>query len=348
MRWRLGTALVAGLLLSGLTACVGLPASNGTGAPSAEVRPAGQLHFTAAGDYGSGAAASSVLDGVAGSGSSIHFALGDLSYGRAGQEAQWCSFVTERVGATFPFELLSGNHESDGSNGDIADFAACLPNRLPGLVGNYPREYYVDLPPEAPLVRFVMISPALRFPDGTWNYTAGSSHFTWTAAAIESARAAGMPWVVVGMHKPCISVGNYACDVGADLFELLVSERVDLVLTGHEHIYQRSYQLAQGPGCPSVTVGTFTPACVVGRGDALVAGAGAVFATVGTGGTTLRAPASADSEAGYFAAVAGVGNEPTHGFIDARVSSDAMRLSFVGVGDGTFQDSFVLTRAPTS
>ena len=37
----------------------------------------------------------------------------------------------------FGFELLAGNHESGGLNGDINDFSACLPNQLPGLIGTY-------------------------------------------------------------------------------------------------------------------------------------------------------------------------------------------------------------------
>ncbi len=48
------------------------------------------------------------------------------------------------------------------------------------------------------------------------------------------------------MHKPCLSLGEYACDIGADLTNLLLSKKVDLVLSGHEHIYQRSKQLGAG------------------------------------------------------------------------------------------------------
>jgi 3',5'-cyclic AMP phosphodiesterase CpdA len=344
MRWRQAPALLGALLLSGVAACAAVPQADDPVPSATKAQAGGELRFTASGDYGSSAAAAGVLEAVGRSGSDVHFALGDLSYGRAGEEGQWCRLVSERVGATPPVELLAGNHESDGENGNIADFAACLPNRLAGLVGDYPREYYVDLPRTDPLVRFVMISPALTFPEGRWDYTTGSSHLDWTATAIEGARSAGVPWVVVGMHKPCLSVGNYACDVGADLLNLLVSQRVDLVLTGHEHLYQRTHQLAEGPGCETVTIGSFTPACVAARGNELVAGAGTLFATVGTGGTALRAPKPADTEAPYFAAVSGAGDDPTHGFAQAHVTPTQMQVSFVGSGDGTFSDGFTLTR----
>ncbi|HET8987695.1 MAG TPA: metallophosphoesterase [Humibacillus sp.] len=347
MRGRTGIGLVLGvLLLSGVAACVAVPGADDP-VPSAGSVSAGQVHFTAAGDYSASAAAGSVLEAVGASDPDLHLALGDLSYGRAGQEDQWCRFVTERVGADIPFELLAGNHESDGSNGNFADFAACLPNRLPGLVGDYPREYYVDVPRESPLVRFVMVSPALTFPDGTWGYTEGSAHLAWTEKAITSARAAGVPWVVVGMHKPCLSTGVHSCDGGPDLMHLLVSERVDLVLSGHEHIYERTRQLAEGPECPRVTIGTFTPACVVDDGDALVAGAGTVFTTVGTGGTALRSTSASDTEAPYFASASGANDNPTHGYVDVRVTPTEMRLSFVRTEGGTFSDAFALTR-PTA
>ena len=77
-------------------------------------------------------------------------------------------------------------------------------------------------------------------------------------AAIEGRARAGVPWVVVGMHKPCLSTGVHSCDVGPDLLHLLVSERVDLVISGHEHMYERTRSCDEGPGCPRITIGSFT------------------------------------------------------------------------------------------
>ena len=62
--------------------------------------------------------------------------LGEQKPGEPGEEEAWCDLVTDRVGDV-PFQLLAGNHESDGRNGFIDEFADCLPNRLPGLVGTY-------------------------------------------------------------------------------------------------------------------------------------------------------------------------------------------------------------------
>jgi hypothetical protein len=192
----------------------------------------------------------------------VHLALGDLSYGDAGGEQEWCDFVTSRTGSESPVQLISGNHESNGQNGHIDRFAECLPNRLPGMVGDYARQYYVDVPRNEPLVRFIMISPALDFEDEVWSYDEGSPRYRWTENAIDSARDSGVPWIVVGMHKPCLSVGRYSCDPGADLLNLLLKKRVDLVLSGHEHIYARSRQLALSTSCTSVEPGEYAPECV--------------------------------------------------------------------------------------
>ena len=303
------------------------------------------VRITASGDFGATSNTAAVLDGIAAATPDLHLALGDLSYGATGAEQAWCDFVMSRVGAGFAFQLLAGNHESNGANGDINDFTACLPNRLPGLVGTYGRQWYVDVPRDEPAVRLVMISPALSFPDGTWDYQAGSARYAWTASAIDSARAAGVPWVIVGMHKPCLSMGQYACDPGADLMNLLVSKRVDLVLSGHEHLYQRTKQLAHGPGCTAITPSAFTAACVADADQALAQGAGTVFVTIGTGGVELRVVNLSDSEAAYHAAWSGLNSNPTWGSLTVTADDQQLSASFTRAAGGTFADNFTISQA---
>ena len=135
----------------------------------------------------------------------------------------------------------------------------CLPNRLPGLVGTYGRQWYVDRPATNPLVRVVMISPALDFGRGEVVVRRGAHPTTPGCGRRSRARAAGIPWVVVGMHKPCLSVGNYECDPGADVVDLLLDTGVDLVLTGHEHLYQRSGRWRWRPAVARSARGATTP-----------------------------------------------------------------------------------------
>jgi PKD repeat protein len=307
----------------------------------------GRVHFTAAGDFSSSGNASSVLNAIDSADSDLTVALGDLSYGTTGQEQAWCDFVTSRVGAGYPFELISGNHESNGQNGNINDFSACLPNQLPGVVGTYGRQYYVDVPADDPVVRFVMISPNLPFPDGTtWSYAAGTPRYTWTAQAIDGARTAQIPWVVVGMHKPCISVGQYTCEPGADIFNLLLNKKVDLILSGHEHGYMRSHQLALGAGCTTFAPGTFDVDCRADNDDAFTQGRGSVVAVVGTGGVELRDVNNADTEANYFDVASGSNASPSYGALDVTATADSLQASFLRAS-GSLTDTFSITRDTT-
>jgi hypothetical protein len=329
-----------------VVALVGVVILVGTaGPPKAEPtrsEATGSLAFTASADIGSTPRSAATTEQIARSGSEVHFALGDLSYGDPGGEGAWCEFIERRVGEGFPYELLAGNHESEGGDGSIDEFAVCLPNRVPGVVGTYAREYYLDMPVDLPLVRFVMISPAIAFSDGFRSYGAGSDGYLWTLKAIEDARAEGIPWVVVGMHKPCLSVGNYGCDPGADLVDLLVSQHVDLVLGGHEHLYQRSVQLALNAGCASTVPGAIDAACVADRDDDLVKGAGTVFVTIGTGGTELRDANADDPDAPYFAAWSGANANPSWGNLVVRVDARRLVAAFAPAM-GSFTDEFRVT-----
>lgn len=326
---------------AGLLSVVALFAIASSGASAPE--PA-TVRFSAVGDFSSSTAARGVLDAIGAMDGDLTITLGDLSYGATGAEQAWCDLVTARVGAGYPFELLAGNHESQGQNGNINDFSACLPNQLPGAVGTYGRQYYVDVPQAAPLVRHVMISPGIPYPDGTWSYAAGTARYSWTAAAIDGARAAGIPWVVVSMHKPCLSVGEYSCESGAALLNLLVSKKVDLVLTGHEHHYARTKQLALGPDCAEITPGSYVEACVADADSSLRKGAGTVVATVGTGGVELRDIYASDPDLPFFAATSGGNQTPTYGLLDVSVTAEALAARFVATSGAGFSDSFTITQ----
>lgn len=325
--------------------CLGLVVLAQTGLSTAAGPTPDHVRFAAVGDMGqSNATTGPVLTALGQEDPDATFIVGDLSYAATGTEQAWCDFVTTRIGTGKAFELLAGNHESNGLNGNINDFSACLPNQLPGLVGTYGRQYYVDVPREDPLVRFIMISPALPYPDGTWSYAAGTPRYAWTAAAIDGARLAGVPWVVVGMHKPCLTVGEYSCESGADLANLLLTKKVDLVLSGHEHHYARTKQLALGTGCTALAVGSYDADCVVDSDDAVAAGAGTVFATIGTGGITQRPIYTTDPEFPYFAATAGSNQNQTFGFGSFDVTPERIAVSFVRGTGGTFTDTFTITK----
>lgn len=309
--------------------------------PAADSR---SVHFTAAGDIGMGGGAKKVLDVIAGLKPELNIALGDLSY-QAGAEQAFCDMVTGTLGKGFPYELITGNHESDGHDGDIATFAQCLPNRLPGLQGTYGTQWYVDVPQDRPLVRFILISPGIAFPGGQpLDYSPGSDRWRWTESAIDGARAANIPWTVVGMHTLCFSMGHYGCLAGEQLTNMLVGKDVDLVLTGHEHVYQRTRQLGLTAGCPVLVPEQARAECVADADNSLVQGHGTVFVTVGVGGEGHHDVQTDDPEAGLFAVWSGNNHDPALGTLDVTLTGSRLDARFVPAAGFTFTDAFAIDR----
>jgi hypothetical protein len=306
--------------------------------------PQADLTFTAVGDLGGTANTDGVLAGIANAGTDFHLALGDLSYGSYAPESAWCSYVQSHVGTTFPFELGAGNHDMDAQpTGDINNFVVCLPDRIGSLTGTYGKEYYFDV---QNLARVIFISPDLTLDGETYSYNSGTPHYAWLVNAIESARSANVPWVIVGMHKNCISTGVKSCEIGSALFNLLVSEKVDLVLQGHDHNYQRSKQLALNANCTAIVPGQFNAACVVddGADHAYDKGAGMVVNIVGTGGQSLYGSNPFDTEAGYFARIVNPGVDVArYGFLRVNVTATQLRAQFVGTSSGSaFGDAYTI------
>lgn len=303
-------------------------------------------HFVASADFGARASTRTVLADMAAQNATAALAVGDLAYRDAVPETAWCAYVKQFFAEGFPFQLVSGNHESlDVGDGMISAYADCLPNQVPGMVGDYGREYYMDFPSSDPLVRVIAVSPLLTFDDGQWLYNQGDAHYQWLSDAIDSGREAGATWIIVAAHIPCWSVGKYSCRQ-TDFYNLLLQKHVDLVLSGHEHSYARTHQLAQGtPGCTAIAAGSYDPDCVRDRDSAFTAGQGTVFATVGTGGIPLRDVNPGDSEAGYFASYSGANRNPSYGYLDIDVQESTLSARFLTTSGGPFTDWFSITTA---
>lgn len=307
-----------------------------------------------AGDTGGNSVSGKVIDAARNAGLAGMFNLGDMSYSQITPESSWCTFVKQHAG-TMPYELLSGNHEDNGPDGLWSKFAACLPDRL-GVKGTYGQQYYTDYPASSPLVRMIMASPKLSFSGTTvdWSYRAGTQGYKFVSSAIDAARAAGIPFVIVGMHMYCMSMVNYPCAASPDLMNLLVAKKVDLYLQAHDHAYARSYPLALQGTCTAIPVGTYNPDCVADRNPTgqFTAGTGTILATVGSGGRSLNSESNT-ATAPYFQRFMGSNNNPTYGFLKVSVSGTTLTDTtltgqFVGASGGTFTDSFTLTRAASS
>jgi hypothetical protein len=126
---------------------------------------------------------------------------------------------------------------------------------------------------------------------------------------------------------------------------LLANEKVDLVLNGHEHTYQRTKQLATDPTtCPTISPTGYNPGCVIDDGmDGIYPkGAGMIDVIDGTFGRPLYNASRSDPEAPYFAKLDG----STHGFVQYTVTANELDASFVRV-DGSLNDSFSIVAAAT-
>ncbi len=339
--------------------------------------PSPPFVFATAGDHDHTSETIASLTALNNSGASFYLGLGDLSYNLtsltgtpyvSGQsESAWCNYVRSRLRDGFPFEIVSGNHESGAEGlleeGLIDNFVSptCLPDRigLPSypLAQTYGKEYYFDYPSGVPLARVVMISPGVTFQNGgTYSYVKGTLHYDWLVDAIDGARAVGIPWVIVGMHKVCINMGAQSCEVDQRVMNLLVERRVDLVLQGHDHTYQRTNQLGLNDlTCPAAQGIPIQPSlpdrdCITddGSDNFYTKGSGTVFVITGIFGAGLGSLNSSDPEAAYFATGKAFGKNTAgngHGFVKYAVSTDGISAQLVlgsWTTGGPFLDSFTI------
>ena len=302
--------------------------------------------FGAAGDLGATANTTASLRKLDRSDAKFFLALGDLDYDMTPTDAAWCRYVKKHLpnrGSRFPFELVVGNHEQDGGpNGRIGRFAKCLPDRMDST-GKYGAQYAFTFPRRKPYAKFIMIAPRLKVAGHTYTYKAGTRDRKWLVRQIDSARANGIKWVVVGMHHMCLSTGtdHPGCDSGHPVHNLLLSKKVDLLLDGHNHIYERSKQLAFSEACPKIPPGQYNPACVVDDGSDGVyrKGAGSVQVTSGRFGARPAGLDRSDPDAPYFTELA----DGTTGWVKYTVTPTRIDARYVS-SSGTFRDGFSIVR----
>lgn len=275
------------------------------------------ISFGSVGDSGGSSNAQAVFSGVKNANLNFFLHVGDFSYDEQGGPEGWPGWVRSIVGEDFPFEIVSGNHDDCCIN----SYTAGLPNKMGNLQGSYGKNYYFDYPASSPFARFIMISPALFDPDEQW-----------LISAIDGARTGNIPWVIVGMHVNCITTGQKSCELGSSLMDLLLEKKVDVILQGHDHNYQRSKQLS------CAVTNTTQQSCIVGQGPNYTKGGGSVIVINGAGGNGFYGVDQGDPEAGYFAAL----NSDTYGFTKFTLTNTQLSAQFVRAAGGNFSDSFTI------
>lgn len=305
-------------------------------APDFGQSPTSSFTFGIAGDYGFSQDAKDVMTDMGNNGLDFALALGDLTYQET-NPANWCNFFESKVGDGKAI-LIVGNHDVHLING-TPEIDLLRQNCNFGIdadpTGDYAKEFYFDYPQTGPLARFIMTGCGSLWPLSFCNTTT-NPHYTFVSNAIDGARAANIPWVIVGMHMVCITAGTKDCEIGTVFQDLLLSKRVDLVLQGHDHTYQRSKQLT------CATKDLYRPECVVDSDGSYAKGAGTVISIVGTGGRPLYGIDNSKPDSSYFAVKHGNGNNGnSKGFLKFTATATSISAGFVK-HSGSLQDSYTV------
>jgi hypothetical protein len=269
--------------------------------------------FTAAGDFGSPDSPDSIALAARArsAGASFLVALGDFE---RSNESGWCRSVSRYIPelVLVAGDVGEGPDEAGAPHGVVQSCPYVLSS--PYVPGNgtlgYGFDYYFDYPRDHPLARFIMISAGLGGIVG-YEYTKHSPPTEWMEDVVHDARDHLIPWVIVGVHKECLTVSlKHDCSMGQGIFDELVEAQVDLILVGDDHVYERSKQLDQSDSCTSINATKpFDPSCVIRQKhpDAYEMGKGTVVVGQGVGGYALDNVTldGSDPEIGYFNQVMG-------------------------------------------
>lgn len=223
--------------------------------------------FTAFGDHGVTDAARQNVENILAIKPSFHLLLGDISYAN-GNQPVWDRYFEqiEPLARTIPIMPVPGNHENEKiktPEGDkrIGYIAYLTRFALPGVETHYAFDYGA--------VRFVAFnSDDYRNPE----------QLAWLDKTLAEARKnPRVRWLIVFQHHPLYgSTRNRGNNTGliATVEPLYDKYKVDLVLAGHDHVYERNYPLRNGRPVSS------SP-------NRYTQGQGTVYVTCGGGGKSL-------------------------------------------------------------
>eukprot|EP01137_Pigoraptor_chileana_P011362 Opistho-2@62095 len=204
------------------------------------------------GDLGTTDHSNATVYGLMGDPAGLHLVMhvGDLSYAND-DEKYWDFYgsLVEPVSSNVPWMVAAGNHENYYS------FAA-YKNRfqMPSATGAGGNFYYSF---DYSFVHFVILSTET-------DYSASSAQFKWVVGDLASVDRKATPWVILVWHRPVYN-SNTAHEGEGDEFKSIYEDtlfkyKVDIVLCGHVHAYERSLPVykestANSPPTQYFTVG---------------------------------------------------------------------------------------------
>jgi hypothetical protein len=278
------------------------------------------FNFDAVGDWGCNSNTKSTVTNIQGKKPERVLGLGDYSY--APTATCWLNTIN-------PIKSIAriniGNHENDADEGNSQYMNAF------GLSKQYYSFNYVN-------AHVLTMATELSFGKGSAQYNFVDNDLK-TAAANPNIK-----WIIVNYHTPMYTSPN-TCSASSckgssslrDVYHALFDKyRVDLVLQGHVHNYQRTYPLKYDPVSPSSPTRTSTST------SSYTDPQGEIFATVGTGGINFHGL----SGKSYF-----VVNQQAQkfGMLDILMANDGSKLTgrYYANGASSPSDQFTISK-PTA
>ncbi len=281
-----------------------------TTAPVPETR---RVHFTAVGDFGmNNGDQRDVARAMLGRAPELFLALGDNAY-ESGTEAEIQNNLFVPMApllAQVPFFAVPGNHEYVTNRGQPYFDNLYLPTSPSG------GEHYYSF--DWGFVHFVAIDSNCAIGLASADRCTLAAQKRWVQ---EDLAASTAPWKVVFFHHPPWSSGEHGSQLlmRREFGPLFEKYGVDLVLTGHDHDYERTRPMLGNAEAPS---GTPAPTYLV----------------VGSGGASLRA--LGESRQPSWSALR---NNGDHGYLDVTVEDGTLSAQLL-TPTGKVVDSFSLRK----
>jgi hypothetical protein len=290
--------------------------------------------FTAFGDQGSTYDAIGTTNLIRTQNPAFHLHAGDIAYAESGGSGlltdgydprvwdRWFAAVEPAAGV-IPWNAVVGNHEMepwyspDGYGGDFDRFD------FPGSTGSgTPTTYYSFRYGNVGFVALDANDVSYELP-ANFGYS-GGAQVSWLNSTLAAFRAdSSIDFIVVYFHHCAFCTCTvHGCDGGVEKYFVPAfdSYSVDLVINGHNHIYERTYPIKGGS-----TVSTSVPI-----GGSWNSAKGTTYITAGAAGQSLYSFSAED----FYD-----GNEPSGGanfgvYLHQRVRPDDHgHLHHAGDGD---------------
>jgi hypothetical protein len=193
------------------------------------------------------------------------FAMGDLQYNSGSLTDFNASY--DKSWGTSPYSLKSkthpvvGNHEygTSGAAGYFTYFGDAATPRQPGCTRNCDGYYSFNVPVGSSNWHIAVINGECTRINGGVGCAVGSPQYNWLKGDLEANAATNCTAVLT--HKPRWSSSSFYTAEIQPLVDLMDANKVDLLLAGHAHSYERfAPQTASGSasstGIRQITVGT--------------------------------------------------------------------------------------------